>query len=167
MKLTPIVLILGFLYSCSDGSKDTSIKGKWAGITDGEYYEMHITPNEVNVFSLWMGNRGSFRYAFTTDSIYYPDLEYAFAYKKLNDSMLVFQSEVTDTLYKLANTALVFDEINHKDSLEFNSFFESYFSRAKSLYSKVGNDLEEVLDYNDDEVFDFDMEPEESDLTGQ
>jgi len=157
-KVIAIVFTL-VIYSCSTKQEPSSPSGKWAGIHDNEYVELHIDSTVVNVYSLWHRvPRRSIRYKMHDDSLLYYDYGYSVGYKKLSDSIIILSTaESIDTLYRMNDAIITFDEVDENDSIALKTFYELVYARGMKMYSEKGMEFE-IVEEAEDTIFDFEME---------
>jgi len=134
--------------------------GKWAGLHDTEYVEYHIDSSIISIYSLWQANLGSIRYRMENDSLFYYDLNYSVGINRLNDTTIILStSESSDTLYRLSNSTITFDEVDINDSIALRAFYDMVFDRGLDFYSTKGMVFDTVEeDSRWESEFDFEMD---------
>lgn len=154
MRIFTVILICLSVISCRLNQSDNSIQGKWAGALEGDYYELYIDSSEVHVFTSWFANGGTYKYYIEADSIFYPETGFAAKLSKLNDSaaVLIYDTEM-DTLHKLNDRVISYDEIDPNDTIAFQIFIDDFYTRAKSYYKRSGGDYLENTDNRLNEAF--------------
>jgi len=139
MKLKILIILLTVLFSCTVKSEKDYPIGKWASSIDREYVEMQFDSNEIYVYSHWGTINRNIRYTFMRDSLYYIDYNYFVKYIRLNDTTIILSvSGAIDTLYRLNDTVVTYQEIDHEDSVQSQIFWKKFNKRADSFYSKKG-----------------------------
>ena len=133
MKLFKILLISTILvYSCTPKKEKMDISGKWSSFSkeDG-YVEFEVDSSEVASFWHYMGNQLKRRYKIENDTLRYLDYELSAKVTILSDTSLILKSlNRCDTLFRLNDTILTFNEINFKDTITFNKFYHNFEQRA-------------------------------------
>jgi hypothetical protein len=158
-KVTTIVILCLSVLSCQNSTHQVGPIGKWAGINENEYFEMHIDSKQIHIYSMWQANMGSIQYVFKQDSIRYYELGYSIGFKRLSDSIIVLSStESNDTLFMLPTSIDTFDEVDRNDSIALKAYYDSYYERAYALLEAHGIIFEDVEEDSIDDEYDFDME---------
>ena len=151
MKISVAIILSLFFLSCTGAIDKATLVGKWAGVFEGEYYEMHIDSAEIHVFSHWQANRGSMQYSIIGDSLYYESYDYSVGFESLSNDLIVLSTtENSDTLCRLNNSILTYDEIDLKDSVEFQDYIKAFYNRAEAHYANIGihqNNMNDTSDF--------------------
>ena len=158
-EVTTILILCLSVLSCQKSTEQVGPIGKWAGIFENEYYEMHIDSTQIHIYSMWQANLGSIQYTLKQDSLRYYVLGYSVGYRRLSDSIIVLSSpDSNDTLYMLPSSIVTFDEVDRNNSIALKAYYDSYYLRAYALLEAHGIIYEDVEEDSKDDEFDFDME---------
>lgn len=154
-----VIFLLLLLVSCSSNDESKALLGKWAGLDDTEYYEMHIDSSYIYVYSLWQGNLPRIRYSMRDDSLYYENLNYSVGFIHLDDSTLYLSApESSDTLFRMCDSINSFDEVDRNDTIALQKFYNSVYARGMAMYARYGMEFETVDETIWDSIYQFEIE---------
>jgi hypothetical protein len=139
MKYKISIICFLILISCNNNEKVNSIFGKWYGISDLGYTELKIKYEEILIYSHLMQESSPISYSINGDSMYYFNYGYSVGFTLLNDTSLVLGTyDQIDTVYKLEESVVTFDEIIPDDTTAYNEFITAFGQRAHNCYQIYG-----------------------------
>ena len=152
MKILIMFVLCFSLFACGGAEPDYPFVGKWAGLIQDEYSEVHITSEEIYSFGLNPLAISPISFTVKGDSLYYNTFEMTVMYQIKADSILVISNyDFSDTLYRMDNSIVTKDEINPSDTVILKEYYGAFNKRTAAFYRKLG--YEDYWDYNEAEFY--------------
>jgi hypothetical protein len=153
MKTIILALLLFTIIACDRAEAEYPFVGKWAGLSDDHYIEVHITKDSIFPYEMMFGRLQPIHFTIKGDSLHYSTFDKVVAYKVLGDSLLVLSNnDFYDTVYKLDQTIIMIDEIEYHDTVRIKEYESGFARRANAYYKSLG--------YED--YWDYSMEPSDT-----
>ena len=148
MKTIILALLLFTILACDRAKSEYPFVGKWAGLSTEEYVETLITTDTIYGYSMHAGSFQPIHFEVKRDSLHYSTYNMVVGYQMINDSILVIGNmDFSDTLYKLDQSIIMFEEFNHMDTAGIRKYESEFFRRANAYYKSLG--YEDYWDYTD------------------